>query len=83
MLLYHVCGLCQNLFFVYLLHKSILDSMVNVVGHKTGERALKLGELFLPAEALKIGLVDEVVADDAVLESARREVKKWLQVPGE
>lgn len=57
--------------------------MVNVVGHKTGERALKLGELFLPAEALKIGLVDEVVADDAVLESARREVKKWLQVPGE
>lgn len=60
----------------------ILDSMVNVVGRKTGERALKLSELFLPAEALKIGLVDEVVADDAVLESARREVKKWLQVPG-
>lgn len=60
----------------------LMDTMVNTVGQRIGERALKLGELFLPDEALEIGLVDEVVPDSEVLESARHEMKKWLNVPG-
>lgn len=56
--------------------------MVNTIGQKISERALKLGELFLPDEALKIGLIDEVVPESEVLESARRELMKYLNVPG-
>lgn len=60
----------------------LMDTMVNVVGKRTADRALIRGELFLPDEALRIGLVDEVVDGSDVLESARREIVKWLRVPG-
>lgn len=60
----------------------LIDTMVNTIGQKISERALKLGELFLPDEALKIGLIDEVVPESEVLESARRELMKYLNVPG-
>lgn len=72
-------GSCVRTFCTYF---RLMDTMVNTVGQRIGERALKLGELFLPDEALEIGLVDEVVPDSEVLESARREMKKYLNVPG-
>jgi len=60
----------------------LIDTMVNTIGQKISERALKLGELFLPDEALKIVLKDEVVPESEVLESAIRELMKYLNVPG-
>jgi 3,2-trans-enoyl-CoA isomerase len=59
-----------------------MDSMKNVVGHREAERALQLGRLYSADEALKVGLVDEVVPETAVVQHAKEELVSWLQVPG-
>lgn len=56
--------------------------MVNTVGHRTTEMALQLGLLYSPAEALKIGLVDQLVREDQVLTTATETMTKWLAIPG-
>jgi 3,2-trans-enoyl-CoA isomerase len=56
--------------------------MSNVIGHRQSERALQLGTIFTPAEALKIGLVDSLVDETETVEAARQELRKWLKVPG-
>ena len=48
------------------------------VGQRESERALALGHLYSPAEALKVGLIDEAVAGDKVLEVAEAQLKKWM-----
>lgn len=58
------------------------DTMVNTVGHRTTELALELGMLYSPAEALKIGLVDQLVPEDEVLTTATQIMTKWLAIPG-
>jgi 3,2-trans-enoyl-CoA isomerase len=55
---------------------------VNTIGHREAERALQLGTLFSPAEALKVGVVDEVVPEDQVHSKARSVMTKWLAIPG-
>ncbi|XP_028268695.1 enoyl-CoA delta isomerase 1, mitochondrial [Parambassis ranga] len=57
------------------------DTMVNTVGHRTTELALELGMLYSPAEALKIGLVDQLVPEDQVLTTATQIMTKWLAIP--
>lgn len=57
------------------------DTMVNTVGHRTTELALQLGLLYSPAEALKIGLVDQLVPEDQVLTTATKTMTKWLAIP--
>lgn len=57
------------------------DTMINTVGHRTTEMALQLGLLYSPAEALKIGLVDQLVPEDQVLTTATETMTKWLAVP--
>ncbi|KAK1344710.1 hypothetical protein QTO34_013408 [Cnephaeus nilssonii] len=42
------------------------DTLVNTIGHRAAERALQLGLLFPPAEALQVGIVDKVVPEDQV-----------------
>ena len=59
-----------------------VETMQNVIGHRESERALQLGKLYSADEALKVGLVDEVVPEAAVLQQAKEELIKWLQVPG-
>lgn len=56
--------------------------MINTVGHRTTEMALQLGLLYSPAEALKIGLVDQLVPEDQVLTTATETMTKWLAIPG-
>lgn len=47
------------------------------------ERALQLGSLFSPEEALKIGLVDKLVPDmETATVVAEAELKEFLQIPG-
>lgn len=56
--------------------------MANTVGHRNTEMALELGLLYNPAEALKIGLVDQLVPEDQVLATATQTMTKWLAIPG-
>lgn len=64
------------------LHCRLKDNYVNTIGHRAAERALQLGTLFPPAEALKVGVVDEVVPEDQVHSKARSVMDKWLAIPG-
>ncbi|XP_046954025.1 enoyl-CoA delta isomerase 1, mitochondrial isoform X1 [Lynx rufus] len=57
------------------------DTLVNTVGHRTAERALQLGLLFPPAEALRVGIVDQVVPEDQVHSAALSVMAQWLAVP--
>ncbi|MEQ2185191.1 dodecenoyl-CoA isomerase [Goodea atripinnis] len=58
------------------------ETMVNTVGHRNTEVALQLGLLYKPAEALKIGLVDQLVPEDQVFTVASQTMTKWLTIPG-
>lgn len=58
-----------------------MDTMTNTVGHRNTEVALQLGLLFNPSEALKIGLVDQLVPEDQVLTTATKSMTKWLAIP--
>uniref|UniRef100_A0A8C0R8A2 Enoyl-CoA delta isomerase 1 n=1 Tax=Canis lupus dingo TaxID=286419 RepID=A0A8C0R8A2_CANLU len=58
------------------------DTLVNTIGHRAAERALQLGLLFPPAEALQVGIVDQVVPEDQVQSTARSVMAQWLAVPG-
>ncbi|XP_029946176.1 enoyl-CoA delta isomerase 1, mitochondrial-like [Salarias fasciatus] len=57
------------------------DTMVNTVGHRHTEMALELGLLYNPSEALKIGLVDQLVPEDQVLSTAEKTMAKWFAIP--
>lgn len=58
------------------------DTMTNTLGHRKTELALQLGELYSPEEALKIGLVDQLVPEDQILTTATQTMTKWLAIPG-
>ncbi|KAF7647012.1 hypothetical protein LDENG_00178980 [Lucifuga dentata] len=57
------------------------DTMVNTVGHRTTEMALELGLLYSAPQALKVGLVDQLVPEDQVLTTATETMTKWLAIP--
>ncbi|GGC74405.1 hypothetical protein GCM10011387_30110 [Pedobacter quisquiliarum] len=48
------------------------------LGEADASRSLLEGKLFNPEEALKIGLVDEVVNHDSILTAAERRVRKYM-----
>jgi enoyl-CoA hydratase/carnithine racemase len=55
---------------------------MNMIGHRQAELGLMLGTLYDPPQALKIGLVDEVLlANMDVVEVARRRAVEWIQIP--
>lgn len=56
--------------------------MANTVGHRETEKGLQLGLLYSAPEALKIGLVDQLVPEDKVLNTATETMSKWLAIPG-
>ncbi|KAG7267315.1 hypothetical protein CRUP_022249 [Coryphaenoides rupestris] len=56
------------------------DTMVNTVGHRTTEMALGLGLLYSAPEALNIGLVDKLVPEDQVVNTAIQTMGKWLAI---
>ncbi|KAF7220583.1 enoyl-CoA delta isomerase 1, mitochondrial [Nothobranchius furzeri] len=57
------------------------DTLMNTIGLRNSEMALQLGLLYKPQDALKVGLVDQVVPEDQVLPAAVKSVNKWLAVP--
>jgi 3,2-trans-enoyl-CoA isomerase len=56
------------------------DLMLRTVGQRQAEKALMLGTLYPAADALQIGLIDEVVEDDLVLVCEERALK-WTKIP--
>jgi 3,2-trans-enoyl-CoA isomerase len=58
-----------------------VDIMANTIGHRQAEKALQLGTLFTPDEALRIGLVDQLADEATILDSAKQTVTKWLKIP--
>jgi len=58
------------------------DTMVNTVRHRTTEMALGLGLLYSAPEALNIGLVDKLVPEDQVVNTAIQTMGKWLAIDG-
>lgn len=59
------------------------DTMVNTVGYRTAERALQLGLLYSPQDALKIGMVDELVPEEKLVGTATEAMARWFAIPGQ
>lgn len=57
------------------------DTMANTIGHRNTEMALALGLLYSPSDALNIGLVDQIVPQDQLLDTAAKTMTKWLAIP--
>ncbi|NWH16438.1 ECI1 isomerase, partial [Grus americana] len=57
------------------------DTFVNIVGHRVAERSLQLGSLHAAPEALRFGLVDELVAEEKLQEKAAAVMAQWLALP--
>ena len=57
------------------------ESLKLLVGHREAERMLSLSILSTPHEALKQGLVDEVVPSDQLLACSSAVMEKWLKIP--
>jgi len=55
--------------------------MIRTIGFRKAEEALSLGMLFSPEEALHIGLVDEILDKDLVLEKSYEIAAKWAKIP--
>ncbi|KAI4899381.1 hypothetical protein NFI96_027286, partial [Prochilodus magdalenae] len=57
------------------------DTMANTVGNRTTELSLQFGLMYNPTDALKIGLVDQLVPEDKVLSTASETMMKWFALP--
>ncbi|XP_033092005.1 enoyl-CoA delta isomerase 1, mitochondrial isoform X1 [Trachypithecus francoisi] len=57
------------------------DTLENIIGHRAAERALQLGLLFPPAEALQVGIVDQVVPEEQVQSTALSAIAQWMTTP--
>ncbi|XP_036594744.1 enoyl-CoA delta isomerase 1, mitochondrial [Trichosurus vulpecula] len=57
------------------------DTLINTIGNRAAESALQRGLLFSPADALKIGFVDQIVPEDKVQSTALSVASEWLTVP--
>lgn len=51
------------------------------IGPRQAEKLLSLGHLSAPQEALKRGIVDKVVDSSELMNTASKEMKKWLAIP--
>jgi 3,2-trans-enoyl-CoA isomerase len=55
--------------------------MLRTIGHRQGELAISTGTLFTPEQALQIGLVDELIPFDDVLEKSKETAIEWAKIP--
>lgn len=55
--------------------------MLRTIGHRQGELAISKGILFTPEQALQIGLVDELIPFDDVLEKSKETAIEWAKIP--
>ncbi|KAJ8251113.1 hypothetical protein GJAV_G00217430 [Gymnothorax javanicus] len=57
------------------------DTFVNTIGLRASELALQLGLLYSSQDALRIGLVDQLVPEDKVMSTATETMAKWFAIP--
>uniref|UniRef100_G3SM96 Enoyl-CoA delta isomerase 1, mitochondrial n=1 Tax=Loxodonta africana TaxID=9785 RepID=G3SM96_LOXAF len=57
------------------------DTLVNTFRHRSAECTLQLGMLFLPTEALQVGIVDQVVPKEQVQSTALSVMAQWMAIP--
>lgn len=50
------------------------------IGKAEATRSLLSGKLYQPEEALKVGLVDELVKNESLLTTAERKIKKYIEL---
>ena len=50
------------------------------IGNAEATRSLLSGKLYQPEEALKVGLVDELVKNESLLTTAERKIKKYIEL---
>lgn len=60
-----------------------MDCMRNVIGQRQTEKALQLGMMYSCDDALRVGLVDEVVSESETLDAAKHQLASWIKVPRE
>lgn len=60
---------------------AIRHLLARLIGHRLAERLLVEGKMLAPEEALRIGLVDEVAAPEAVLRHALHHCMRMLALP--
>lgn len=57
------------------------DTMINTIGFRESEKALQIGKLYSPEEALAVNLVDEIVDQKDLLVKAEEQMVKWCKIP--
>nr|XP_056722313.1 enoyl-CoA delta isomerase 1, mitochondrial [Euleptes europaea] len=57
------------------------DAMVSTIGHRATERSLQLGLLYPAPNALKVGLVDQLVPEEKIQDAATQVMAQWLATP--
>ena len=55
--------------------------MINTIGFRETEKALQLGKMYSPEEALAIHLVDEIVEESALIVKAQEQMTQWCKIP--
>ena len=55
--------------------------MKNTIGARECEKALQLGVMFTPQQALDIKLVDQLVESKDLIEQAELQMIQWLKIP--
>lgn len=55
--------------------------MINTIRHRESEKALQLGKLYTPDEALQVNLVDELIEAENLLARAEKIAIEWSKVP--
>jgi len=50
------------------------------LGKAEATRSLLTGKLYNPEEALKVGLIDELVKNESLLTAAERKIKKYMEL---
>lgn len=57
------------------------DVFINTIGYRESEKALQLGLLYSPEEAIKIKLIDEICAPNDLLAKAEEQMLIWSKIP--
>ncbi|XP_067948537.1 enoyl-CoA delta isomerase 1, mitochondrial-like isoform X1 [Watersipora subatra] len=57
------------------------ETMLNTIGQRETEKALQLGKLYNPSEALTVGLVDHLAPLDDLPIAVNKAMASWLNIP--
>uniref|UniRef100_A0ACB8FJB0 Dodecenoyl-CoA isomerase n=1 Tax=Sphaerodactylus townsendi TaxID=933632 RepID=A0ACB8FJB0_9SAUR len=57
------------------------DALVSTIGHRAAEQSLQLGLLYPASDALKVGLVDQLVPEERLQSAATQVMAQWLATP--